>query len=397
MRRAVVFFLVFLSGCSFVHLKREVQRINKTAYVLGSLTGELDPNAPIYLVHLVGTKKRSVQRLTPQYPEFDLLVRLGEANDVEAFQDLDGDLIYDPGEPCGYLTKLDNLESLGKAAVELPPLKLEKETALPVTLDLDTARTTNGGTLGEVVPLSDARYDEERVSEGVWTPLRATRRGGWGIHFLEPHKQGRIPVLFIHGIHGSPRNFEQLIAHLDREKYEPWVAYYPSGIRLPVLSQILAGLLARVKDSVGVDRIFIVAHSMGGLVGRGALLQLAEKGDASPVAGLITLGTPWGGHPGAAFAVENAPEAVPSWIDMAPKSKFLRSLEQPMGVPQYLFFGIGGRSMKYDDNNDGVVTVASQLPRWAQDQSRAVVGFNESHMGILNSAEVEAKLWPLLK
>ena len=66
-------------------------------------------------------------------------------------------------------------------------------------------------------------------------------------------------------------------------------------------------------------------------------------------------------------------------------------------MPQYLFFGIGGRSSKYDDNNDGVVTVASQLPRWAQDQSRAVIGFNENHMGILNSAEVEAKLWPLLK
>jgi hypothetical protein len=44
-----------------------------------------------------------------------------------------------------------------------------------------------------------------------------------------------------------------------------------------------------------------------------------------------------------------------------------------------------------------VVTVASQLPRWAQDQSRAVIGFNENHMGILSSAEVEAKLWPLLK
>jgi len=397
MRRSACLLLLFTSGCSFVHLKREVQRINKTAYVLGSLTGELDASAPIYLVHLVGTKKRSVQRLTPQFPEFDLLVRLGEVNDVEVFQDLDGDLIYDVGEPCGYQRKLDNLESLGKAAVELPPLRLDPETTLPVPLALDTARTTNGGTFGEVVPLTDARYSDERISEGVWTPLRATRRGGWGIHFLEPHRAGRLPVLFVHGIHGSPRNFEQLIARLDRTKYEPWVAYYPSGIRLPVLSQILAGLLSRAKDSVGVDRLFIVAHSMGGLVARGALLLLAEKSEPSPVAALVTLGTPWGGHPGAAFAVENAPEAVPSWIDMAPKSKFLHTLEQPLTVPQYLFFGIGGRSSKYDDNNDGVVTVASQLPRWAQDQSRAVIGFNENHMGILNSAEVEAKLWPLLK
>jgi pimeloyl-ACP methyl ester carboxylesterase len=335
--------------------------------------------------------------LLPTTPEFDLVVRLGEVNDVAAFQDLDGDLIYDPGEPCGFM-QLQDLESLGKAAVELAPLRLEREALLPVTLDLRHVKSSIGGTVGEVVPLTDPRYDEERVSEGMWTPLRATKRGDHGIHFLEPHQAGRLPVLFIHGINGSPRNFEKLLEHLDRTKYEPWVAYYPSGIRLPVLSQILAQLLLRARESYGVDRIFIVAHSMGGLIARSAIQQLSEKGQSALIAGLVTLDTPWGGHPSAAIAVERAPEAVPSWIDLAPGSKFLRTLPQPAPkVPFYLFFGVGGRVSRYDENNDGVVTVESQLVRWAQDQATQLVGFSESHMGVLQSAEVEAKLWPLLK
>ncbi|MFT3711346.1 MAG: alpha/beta fold hydrolase [Archangium sp.] len=390
--------LPLTSSCAFVKLKGEVDRINKAAWVLGALDGELDAEAPMYVVHLVGQKKRAIQRLLPTTPEFDLVVRLGEENDVAAFQDLDGDSIYDPGEPCGFM-RLASLESLGKAAVELAPLKLERSVLLPVTLDLRHVKSSIGGTVGEVVPLTDPRYDEERVSEGMWTPLRATKRGDHGIHFLEPHQAGRLPVLFIHGINGSPRNFEKMLEHLDRTKFEPWVAYYPSGIRLPVLAQILAQLLLRAKETYGVDRIFIVAHSMGGLIARSAIQQLSEKNQSSLIAGLVTLDTPWGGHPSAATAIERAPEAVPSWIDIAPGSKFLRSLPQPQprGVPFYLFFGVGGRVSRYDENNDGVVTVESQLTRWAQDQAVQIIGFDTNHMGVLQSAEVESKLWPLLR
>jgi pimeloyl-ACP methyl ester carboxylesterase len=385
------------TGCAFVKLKGEVDRINKAAWVLGSLGGELEAEAPMYVVHLVGQKKRAIQRLLPTTPEFDLVVRLGEVNDVAAFQDLDGDLIYDPGEPCAF-SHLEALESLGKAAVELPPLQLVRGELLPVTLDLSHARSSQGGTVGEVVPLTDPRYGDDRVSEGMWTPLRATRRGDHGIHFLEPHQAGRLPVLFIHGINGSPRNFEKLLQHLDRTKYEPWVAYYPSGIRLPVLSQILAQLLLRARETYGVQRVFVVAHSMGGLIARAALQLLSEKNESALIAGLVTLDTPWGGHPSAAIAVERAPEAVPSWIDLAPGSKFLRALPQPNPrVPHHLFFGYGGRVSRYDENNDGVVTVESQLARWAQEQATTLIGFDESHMGMLQSAEVEAKLWPLIR
>ncbi|MBL8913790.1 MAG: alpha/beta hydrolase [Archangium sp.] len=400
MRRALVFALlmVTLSDCAFVRLKSEVARINKAAWVLGVVEGDIEGDAPMFLVHLVGQKKRAIQRLLPTTPEFDLVVRLGEVNDVAAFQDLDGDLIYDPGEPCGFMAQLEGLESLGKKAVELPPLILDRKALLPVTLDLSHARSSPGGTVGEIVPLNDPRYEEDRVSEGMWTPFRATRRGDHGIHFLEPHQAGRLPVLFIHGINGSPRNFEKLIEHLDRTKYEPWVAYYPSGIRLPVLSQILAGLLIRLKESYDVPRIFIVAHSMGGLVARSALQQLAAKNQGALIAGLVTLDTPWGGHQSAATALEYVPEAVPSWIDMAPGSKFLKSLPEPrVSVPHHLFFGVGGRISRYDENNDGVVTIESQLVRWAQDQAKSLTGFDESHMGMLQSAEVEAKLWPILE
>lgn len=401
MRRALALVVLAASSsnCTFVNLKRDVARAAKTAYVSGALEGDLDPAAPMFLVHLVGEKKRAIQRLTPVLPEFVLLMKLGEQNSIEAFQDLDGDEIYDPGEPCAFVPRVEGLESFGVAPLDLEPLKLERTCALPVTLDLSRARPSQGGTVGEVVPLSDPRYDEERVSEGVWTPLRATTKGGYGLHFLEAHKPGRLPVLFIHGISGSPRNFSELVEHVDRTKFEPWVAYYPSGVRLPVLSQILAGLLVRAKETYGVERVFIVAHSMGGLIARAAIQHLADRGEAQLVAGLLTLATPWGGHASAGVALDRAPEAVPSWIDIAPDSRFLKSLEKPLppGIPFFLFFTVGGRTSRYDENNDGVVFVQSELVRWAQDQATKVVGFDEGHMSLLKSAEVEAKLWPLVK
>lgn len=47
----------------------------------------------------------------------------------------------------------------------------------------------------------------------------------------------KIPVIFVHGINGSPREFAEIVKYLDRRLYRPWFFYYPSGNDLGQLSE----------------------------------------------------------------------------------------------------------------------------------------------------------------
>jgi hypothetical protein len=83
---------------------------------------------------------------------------------------------------------------------------------------------------------------------------------------------------------------------------------------------------------------------------------------------------------------------------MSPGSDYLKSIYAgELGVPHYLLFGFRqGGGLFAAEANDGVVTVASQLRPAAQEHAALVEGFNETHMGILESKEVSQKVNGLL-
>ena len=49
----------------------------------------------------------------------------------------------------------------------------------------------------------------------------------------------KIPVLFVHGIGGTPLDWKYLAKGLDRHRFQPWFYYYPSGLRLNLVSGLL--------------------------------------------------------------------------------------------------------------------------------------------------------------
>jgi pimeloyl-ACP methyl ester carboxylesterase len=195
-----------------------------------------------------------------------------------------------------------------------------------------------------------------------------------GIYFLAPYDAERVPVLFVHGIGGTPQDLLPLIDTLDRERFQPWLYFYPSGFALDRIANHLATLLARLEAQHGFDELAIVAHSMGGLVSRGAILKYANEMGRDDVRALVTLATPWGGA-GAAQNAASAPvELPPSFQDMAPASGYLRwlfyaedgtrrSLPEEVDVHLILAFGMRSRS---STANDGTVSVASQARLEAQ-------------------------------
>jgi pimeloyl-ACP methyl ester carboxylesterase len=205
-------------------------------------------------------------------------------------------------------------------------------------------------------------------------------------------------VLFVHGINGSPTNFGTLIERLDRNRFQPWVYYYPGGASLPNVADHLAQTMRKLQVQYDFPRFAVVAHSMGGLVSRG-FIQRYRAGGGAGIPLFISIATPWDGHKAAETGVKTAPRVVRVWIDMSPGSEYLQSIYSgELGVPHYLLFAFrqGGGLHFGGEANDGVVSVASQLRPAAQHSAARVEGFNESHMGVLESKAVSQRVNDLL-
>ncbi len=202
----------------------------------------------------------------------------------------------------------------------------------------------------------------------------------------------KIPILCVHGSGGNPTDFRFLIEGLDRSRYQPWVYFYPTGMRLERQSELLYRIVATLQGRLGFRRLCVLAHSMGGLVARGFMAEAARQSSPLEFPAFITLSTPWRGHAGAEKGVAKSPAVVPAWRDMAPSSRFLKKIWEtplPKNTAYYLLFSYSGDfSLMISRNNDGAVSLESELDPRAQTAARRVFGFNEDHGGILTSPAV---------
>jgi pimeloyl-ACP methyl ester carboxylesterase len=251
---------------------------------------------------------------------------------------------------------------------------------------------------GMVTTLDDPRFGTEVGQRGMWQYYDFILKGGPGIYFLEPYDPKRIPVLFIHGIGGTPRDFTHLIGGLDRTRFQAWVLSYPTGARLDRTVQWVDQLFTRLQLERDVKKAVVVAHSMGGLVARGFVLQHDAADPRHVIRELVTISSPLGGMASAGEGVEKSPVIVRSWYGLAPGSAYLEGLyytdppartvrrRLPDSIAYHLLFGFKGGGS--DGSSDGVVTVASQLRPEAQEEAQTVRGFDETHTSILGSPAV---------
>jgi pimeloyl-ACP methyl ester carboxylesterase len=245
--------------------------------------------------------------------------------------------------------------------------------------------------IGEKAELDDPRFAATRGGDGLWTPATFAIQSGFGIYFLEDYDPSKTPVLFVHGAAGSPQDWRPAMEKIDRKRYQPWFYYYPSGMRLDSAADALNEAVGSLHARYRFARLHVVAHSMGGLVSR-RFIQNNVLRDGNPyINTFITFSSPWDGHEAAAMGVKYAPEVVPSWRDMEHGSDFLDHLfdQRLKGrVAHHLFYGHQAkRSALLPAENDGTVSVASQLRKAAVSDAVSVSGFDESHVSILTSRE----------
>ncbi len=109
------------------------------------------------------------------------------------------------------------------------------------------------------------------------------------LQLLEPHRPGRVPVVFIHGLGSDEGTWYDLLNELRtrpwfHRRFEPWVYQYPTGASFMESSRQLRLRLAATVRRLDPDsrdpamkNLVLVGHSMGGLH---AKLQVVDSGSA---------------------------------------------------------------------------------------------------------------------
>ena len=332
---------------------------------------------------------------------------------LAAFEDANGDgryddepaLVPDPAHPL----VLTEGERRNGVALRIPrdgrfrrgPFSLE-DLRPRDPIDQERVSLFARSVAGTVTSLDDPRFAPEIAREGMWQYYDFLLDTEPGIYFLEPWDPKKIPVLFVHGIEGTPRSFAPLVAALDHERFQAWVAYYPSGAALDGLATWMTQLFVRLRVEYGFDRAAVVAHSMGGLVTRGFLLEDWETNGTKSVRTYVTISSPLGGMASAGAGVERSPVVVHSWRGLAPGSAYLDGLfyrgdvargdrrRLPAHMAYHMLFGFRGAS------SDGVVAIASQLRPEAQEEARSLRGFDDTHVGILSDPAAIARVNEIL-
>lgn len=247
--------------------------------------------------------------------------------------------------------------------------------------------------------LDDEFFDSRYGTMGVYRPTEfMTHTQGW-LFALEEYDPRKTLVLFVHGVEGTPQDWKYMVEGLDRERFQPWFYYYPSGLRLEKLGSLLAHSIVAMNsmDKYQIQRMVVVAHSMGGLVARAAIDTLCKKDRPPYLKMYISMSSPYGGVEDASSGLKSAPVVIPSWYDVATESPFLKQIYQqdlPPGVPFHMFFGYRNQS---GISSDGVITLRSQLDSRVHLKAVKTYGFDTTHVGILNDEAVRRELNRLLE
>jgi pimeloyl-ACP methyl ester carboxylesterase len=100
------------------------------------------------------------------------------------------------------------------------------------------------------------------------------------LYMLRPYEQGKIPVVFVHGLFSSPRAWVQTINELQNNpsiaaRYQFWMFIYPTGQPIPGSAAQLRQSLTRARETFdpshcdkALDQMVLVGHSMGGLLSK---------------------------------------------------------------------------------------------------------------------------------
>jgi pimeloyl-ACP methyl ester carboxylesterase len=243
-------------------------------------------------------------------------------------------------------------------------------------------------------------FDEKSIELGLWHSSSFLDTYGTALFLAAPYDSQRIPVILVHGINGSPRDFRALVSRLGDSPYQPVLFFYPSGMPLGEASRELGLRLQEFVLRHDVERFAVIGHSMGGLVAKGMLDEFDVPKVLPAWRLFVSISSPWGGVDAAKHSGQ-IPRHPPSWDDMPPTSAFLGRINRtpfPAEIPFYVFFGArGGPSLFGQGSGDGVLSLDGSVDAPVTRSARDVVGFYEDHNSILAAPRMHQRLAAVLE
>lgn len=394
-RIVIVTLTLTSTGCAFSRLGDDLQQLEQQTHLF---TGDISSEAlEFHSTVVVAMDDRDASsivsfRMLSGEGVFEIR-RTKSPTWFFAFADLNKDLQFQEDEPYGWAangeavvpreTETRRVDITIGAAGQAPyPENLVAER---LEFHLKNYARTH---IGSVSSLEDPLFSAAQGRKGLWQPFAFWEDGGTGLHFLQPYDEDKIPVLFVHGINASPQDFATMIEQLDTSRFQPWVVSYPSGLRLSWLARGVFQFLEVLHRQYEFDELHIVAHSMGGLVSRGALNLCTQNQTCDYLGSFTSISTPWNGVASAESGVKWAPEVVPVWHDLQPSSEYVSTLFDtplPESLPHHLVFGFFQDSVLSSGSSDGVIMLRSQLRDAAQEHATSIRGFDQGHVSILRS------------
>ncbi len=423
---AFCFVGISLSGCQLLQAGKDYEELRADLSLIeGEVSIGTPSTHPIVVVALRDSSLRigrvanyALVNLNDQRSgSYSMLVEPGRYI-VAAFEDANEDLVYQFGEGGSSYAQgvvvetMPGERSLGVDVhvVDESPAEGSSASAAMGIVDLSEVALNRSGE-GKVIPLDDLRFGPETGGLGLWKPSEYLERTLPGVYLLEAYDPSKIPVVFVHGVGGSPSEFATIIygrpageegeaiPGLDLELFQPWVFTYPSAIRLARSTKMLEQEMLELRTRYDFESVFLVAHSMGGLVARSYVRAYEEMGHDEYLKLLLTIATPWRGHSGAESGVKHSPVVIPVWEDLTPTSDFISHLFDrplPAEVPFHLLFTYPGGATFTLKTGDGAVELDSMLRMEAQEQAAQMFGFDAGHAEVLREPAAVARVHHLL-
>lgn len=380
--------LFVVLGCSFQEIYKQTQIIENESYIRGNITLTSDQKG-VLIAQLYRDEKGipvlEELALASEKGDFLFIIDPGTYY-IVVFIDINNDGLYQDQEEHGNFYGIPSKISVSpRQTVTLETITISGQIPTAGTqVETITKIKAVWKNIGMVTELNDPRFSRDYYALGLWKPIDFLEQAEGGLFFLQEYHSDKIPILLVHGVNGGPADWEKVIEGLDRQLFQPWVFYYPSGLRLETISEYLVEAVSRLQNKYGFKEFYVISHSMGGLVTRSFVKKYIEHNPAnSRRLGLVmTVNSPMAGMPAAASGVKHSPIVVPSWRDVEPGSAFLKDVHAwnwPQEIPYHLVF-----SYISTESGDGVVALQSQVPLKLQSESIRMYAFNNNHSGTLS-------------
>ncbi|MEZ9501289.1 lipase family alpha/beta hydrolase [Vibrio sp. 10N.286.51.B11] len=378
-----------LSGCgNFRNLSNEIQAIDSITNQYMVTLNQHASGSAVVIEQIKDINKGEVDGYDGIIDSDSIHLHVSNNNHyLLIFEDKNQDLTLQADEAFSVINLRDHQDrstievSLTVNESEAPRAFVDRSLSSLLKIELDLID------IGTVVSLEAPPFDRKNGKLGMWQPLTFLLEDNAGLYFLSEFDPNKIPILFVHGINATALDFAPLIEKVDQSKYQIWVFNYPSGLSLALNSKGLNNLMHTVLTEYKIQQLHVVAHSMGGLVATNSLRQCRIGQLCDFVSSVATISSPFGGVESAKYS----PVVMPAWVDLNPDGKFIADLlidSSKIHIPHFLAFGYNSGDLFNTNSNDGVINLSSQLSRPAQLHASQILGYNETHLSILDNDDL---------